>query len=455
MKNINLHKIIRKNSKLYPDKKAIITENGFLNYDDLKSSNIDLKKKKKIILYFQDLSNLIKAFVALDGQANGLCPISNQFSHEDLNYILSIYKFDMVISDMTPNNLDLFKNKNIEIKYFKDFNLKSVRVNNNNTIKTEWLIPTSGTTSKPKLVNHSLKTLISKFEKKIENEKPQVWGLFYDPTRFAGYQVLFKSLLNGHTLVSSSYLRDISHTIKICVDNKVSHISATATYWRKILMSPLAAKLPLVSIVIGGEEADQLLLNSLKLAYKDAKITHVYASTEAGTIMSVSDCLEGYPINYLDNLKTNIKIKIKKDHLYLKSKSAAKKYAGDLKLKTSDGWINTGDIVKVKKDRFFILGRKNGVVNIGGDKVFPEKVRKVILKHPMSKEVRVYGKKNPFSGMLLVADVEINSKYSKNNAKKTLLSFIERELPKSNQPKIIKIVDHIKVNSSGKINMRK
>ncbi|MDN3683971.1 hypothetical protein QW180_08500 [Vibrio sinaloensis] len=39
-----------------------------------------------------------------------------------------------------------------------------------------------------------------------------------------------------------------------------------------------------------------------------------------------------------------------------------------------DGFINTGDMVKLDNDRvLFFLGRESGSINVGGNKVMPEK----------------------------------------------------------------------------------
>ena len=39
---------------------------------------------------------------------------------------------------------------------------------------------------------------------------------------------------------------------------------------------------------------------------------------------------------------------------------------------SNDGWIDTGDSVEVKNDRVLFRGREDGVINVGGDKVYPE-----------------------------------------------------------------------------------
>jgi len=40
-------------------------------------------------------------------------------------------------------------------------------------------------------------------------------------------------------------------------------------------------------------------------------------------------------------------------------------------LRDADGFVDTGDIVERRGDRYYFLGRRSGVVNIGGLKVYP------------------------------------------------------------------------------------
>ena len=220
-------------------------------------------------------------------------------------------------------------------------------------------------------------------------------------------------------------------------------------------MCPTAQNIPLRHIILGGEAADQPTLNALKKKYPKAKLTHVYASTEAGVAMSVSDGMAGFPISFTDSSNSKAQVKIENKRLFVKSKSSAYAYIGKTKLNDVDGWIDTGDLVLVDGNRFFVIGRASGIVNVGGDKVVPEKVRQLLLQHPKVVDAHVYGKKNPFTGMLLAADVQLTAGSEPKNAQEELQVFIRSKLPKTHEPKIIHLVEDIKTNSTGKVEQRK
>ena len=46
------------------------------------------------------------------------------------------------------------------------------------------------------------------------------------------------------------------------------------------------------------------------------------------------------------------------------------------------GFVDTGDMVELRDDRYYFVGRRGGIINVGGLKVHPEEVEAVINRHP-------------------------------------------------------------------------
>jgi acyl-CoA synthetase (AMP-forming)/AMP-acid ligase II len=60
-----------------------------------------------------------------------------------------------------------------------------------------------------------------------------------------------------------------------------------------------------------------------------------------------------------------------------------------------DGWFYPGDIGRLTEDRLLIIsGRETAVINLGGDKVNPERIESVIASHPAVKQAAVFGRRN-------------------------------------------------------------
>ena len=107
---------------------------------------------------------------------------------------------------------------------------------------------------------------------------------------------------------------------------------------------------------------------------------------------------------------------------------------------------------RLKKDRVLFRGREDGVINVGGDKVYPEEVENVLLKHPLVAAARVYAKPNPITGFLVAADVTlIDSNTDEKEARKVLQTYSLEVLDRHKALASITIVPRFDLNSSGKI----
>src|SRR5690606_29486553 len=142
---------------------------------------------------------------------------------------------------------------------------------------------TSGTTGIPKKVSHDFKS-ITRFVKVSERNEKSIWGFAYNPTHMAGIQVFFQALLNGNSIIRLFGLdnKDIYTEI---TNNGITHISATPTFYRLLL--PCNKTFPsVVRITSGGEKFNEKTFKQLNQVFPNAKITNVYASTEAGTLFA-------------------------------------------------------------------------------------------------------------------------------------------------------------------------
>ncbi|MEP0961559.1 MAG: class I adenylate-forming enzyme family protein [Roseobacter sp.] len=456
MKNMSLNNLILTRVASERDRVALIGKNERISFSDLIGKRSDMHAKR-VAVFITDTLSLVKTLVSLDGSAQAICPISTATDKKELYHLVSENKFDAVITDLAKEDLEVFTHFDIQIKNFIDIDFDYIEKVEPSNQNSTWLVPTSGTTSLPKLVSHTLESLgASSLRLRQISKEKEIWGQFYDFTRYAGYQVLLNSLLNGHTLVTSSLTDPIHERVKRCAEESVTHISATPSQWRKILMTGESAKrIPLEQIVLGGEAADQQILSALSSFYPEAKITHTYASTEAGLGLSVSDRLAGFPTRFFDNSVGLSEISVRGERLFLRTASSASNYVDGKRFRDSQGWIDTGDLVKIEGERFFITGRESGIINVGGDKVNPESVRHTLLEHPNVVQANVFGKKNPITGMVLSANIQLKENVDKDLAKASVKVFIKENLQIKDQPRLLKFVDDIEVALTGKLVSRK
>ena len=93
--------------------------------------------------------------------------------------------------------------------------------------------------------------------------------------------------------------------------------------------------------------------------------------------------------------------------LEIKSASSMLGYLDTPSPFTEDGWLMTGDAVEEKDGYIKIVGRRSGVINVGGQKVHPAEVESVLLQMPGIIEVAVSGKPNPITGQMVYARVRL------------------------------------------------
>jgi len=155
----------------------------------------------------------------------------------------------------------------------------------------------------------------------------------------------------------------------------------------------------------------------------------------------------------LNDPPKNIDIKVEDDRLFVRNKQVHSKYIGsNISFASDEGWVDTRDSVMVSGNRINFCGRSDGVINVGGDKVYPEEVERVLLSHPLVASARVYAKSNAIIGELVIADVVLTEEVTnKKKICEVLQSFALQTLERHKVPALIKIVPMISLNSVGKI----
>ena len=99
--------------------------------------------------------------------------------------------------------------------------------------------------------------------------------------------------------------------------------------------------------------------------------------------------------------------------LHIKAKSAMLGYLNASSPFTDDGWFITGDEVLQKGNYIKILGRKSEIINVGGEKVYPQEVENVIQEMGNVAEVTVFGEKNSIIGNIVCAKIRLETNENK------------------------------------------
>jgi acyl-coenzyme A synthetase/AMP-(fatty) acid ligase len=395
----------------------------------------------------------IAALVELDGAARRIILYPPDLSLEYLPYVVQSAAVDAIVSDRPTTGLET-----PGVASLTPSNWTKMPANSGPQLEheTEWVLLTSGTTGRPKLVVHTLASLAGA----IAESRPaddMVWSTFYDIRRYGGLQIFLRAALTGTSLVLSSAQETTADFLARAGEHGVTHISGTPSHWRRASMSSSAHLIAPEYVRLSGEIADQSILNHLRSLYPQARIAHAFATTEAGVVFDVNDGLMGFPADVIEHTP-NVVMKIENRSLRVRSDRTARCYLGDHNhaIQDVEGFVDTGDVLELREGRYHFVGRGDGMINVGGMKVYPEEVEAVINGHPKVEMSLVRTKKNPITGALVVADVVLKvasepASIDMGELHHDILRLCRETLPSHKVPAAINFVPTLAVAETGKL----
>jgi acyl-CoA synthetase (AMP-forming)/AMP-acid ligase II len=284
----------------------------------------------------------------------------------------------------------------------------------------------------------------------------QVWATFYDIRRYGGLQIFLRAIIGGGSMALSEPGEPVVDYVARLHARGVTHISGTPSHWRKLLMSGASSGFSPFYVRLSGEIADQAVLDGLSKAFPGASVGHAYASTEAGVGFAVNDGLEGFPAAMVEHSRDGVEMKVEDGSLRIRSRRTAHAYVGKnaAALTDSDGFVDTGDMVVRRGDRYHFVGRRGGIINIGGLKVHPEEIEAVINRQPEVRMSRARSRRSPITGAIVVADVilaEGEDASRSDDIRARILADCRTSLASHKVPAVIRFVETLDITTAGKL----
>ena len=228
--------------------------------------------------------------------------------------------------------------------------------------------------------------------------------------------------------------RTPSSVLKIIKKHEVELLPTSPTFINLILISEEYKNFDLTSLKIityGTEPMLKSTLERFNKIFPQIKLLQTYGLSEVGILRSKSKSSnslwmkiggEGFTTRVVNNM------------LEIKAKSAMLGYLNAPSPFTKDGWFKTGDQVLTDGDYFKILGRNSEIINVGGEKVYPQVVENIICQLDFIEDVEVYKEANPIIGNIVCAKVSTDKSLNDNDAvikiKKYCTQFLKRhEVP--------------------------
>jgi len=289
----------------------------------------------------------------------------------------------------------------------------------------------SGSTGTPKAMIHSADRLLSSFQNKRPKNLTILIFLLFD--HIGGLNTLFNGLSTGALIVAPEN-RDPETIAQAIQTHKVKLLPASPTFLNLLLISGAHSKYDLSSlrfITYGTEPMPESLLQRIKETFPKTKLIQTFGTSETGISQTTSRSSTSTLIKFDD---PNTEYKIVDGELWLRSKSQILGYLNhEMSRFTEDGWFKTGDLLEPAKEEegegyFRIVGRRQEMINVGGEKVTPSEVESTLLEIPEIADCLVYAENNAITGQIVAAEIVLKENSDPKTMKRTIKNYCRSKL---------------------------
>jgi acyl-CoA synthetase (AMP-forming)/AMP-acid ligase II len=224
-------------------------------------------------------------------------------------------------------------------------------------------------------------------------------------------------------------------------------LPASPTFLNLLLLAECQLRFDLSSLKIigfGAEPMPERLLARLKAAFPGVDFQQKFGTSETNAIR-VRNRADGSLFMAIDD--PGVEWKVVDGELWLRSRARIVGYLNtDMARFTEDGWFRTGDlVVEDGAGNFRVMGRKQEMINVGGEKVLPTEVEGVLLAHPAVRECVVRGEPHPLTGQQVRAEVVADPTAAKDSAalRSELRRHCRERLAAYKVPSRIVLMDHL------------
>ena len=396
-------------------------------FKEFKSSDAIIWKRK-LINYQSLLDNIKKYQILLDKnkiKSGTVVALEGDFSPNSISLLLTLIEKACIIVPLTHNS----NNKNAKLLTIAQVEVV-FRINSDDVIATETIsnqiennyykiirerkhaglvLFTSGTSGEPKAAVHDFFTLLKKFKTRKKALRTLNFLLF---DHWGGLNTMFYILSNGGTVIATKD-RSPESVCRLIELHKIELLPASPTFLNLMLLSKAYQNHNLNSLKIisyGTEPMPENTLKRLKILFPDVKLLQTYGLIELGVMRSKSESNDSLWVKVGGE---GYKTRIIEGILQIKADSAMLGYLNAPSPFTEDGYFITGDKVLQKGEYIKILGRESEIINVGGEKVYPQEVENIIQDIDNVADVIVYGEKNMLTGNIVCANIRL-IKYEDN-----------------------------------------
>jgi acyl-CoA synthetase (AMP-forming)/AMP-acid ligase II/acyl carrier protein len=476
----------------YPSKIALDSPSGIsYSYTDLYEISRTLDKKlSQVLANHSRIAIIMPMGIAYSlltislTRGHVVLPLNSNSSILEFKDFFKRFKINAIFIDKTIENglIELAKKYNISVLQYENLKnnnlifkvlyqgIKSLSEENKKINKDAvFILPTSGTTAKPKIVClsnenvfYSAKNICKHLNLSGKDVCLNVMPLFH----VHGLMVLVSSLFVGAEVVSTPKYNNQDFFLWL-LKFKPTWYTASAGIQENILIKAQKQKDKLKNIKLRFIRSSSAPLSpqtteSLESVF-NAPIAESYGMTEA-TLQITSQPLPpeakkigscgkaaGVELSIINEKKEFLKNN-EIGEIIIKGRSVINGYEdNDKENKKSfwKGWFCTGDLGYLDEDNFlFIKGRKKEMINKGGENISPREIDEALMGHKAVRLGVAFSMPHRTLGEDVAAAIVLESKY--NLLEDELRNYLQDKLAKNKIPSKFYFVDNIPKTAVGK-----
>ena len=300
----------------------------------------------------------------------------------------------------------------------------------------------SGSTGKPKAILHALPHLLEKFRKPRHCYRTVTFLLF---DHIGGFNTLMYTMANLGSVVAPED-RSVAKVCRAIERHGAELLPTSPSFLNLLLLGESHRHFDLSSlklITYGTEVMPERTLALLSDAFPDIRLQQTYGLSELGILRSKSASNRSLMVQVGGE---DYETKVVDGTLRIRARCSMLGYLNAPSPFDEEGWFNTGDSVIQEGDYYRILGRVTEIINVGGQKVYPAEVEKVISEIPNFTDVSVSGEPHLLMGNVVVATVQMAEPLPAAEIKRKIVEHCRGRLQPFMIPAKVKVVTESLVN---------
>jgi long-chain acyl-CoA synthetase len=472
---MNIYLILQMAAEAMGDREAVKLNNDSITYSELNymSKSVASLVKNNEKIGFLSENNLLMPAALFGAAIAGV-------EFVPLNYRLSEEQLNMQLKRISP--AILFTDQDIKCKGIKTIGITTLALDNkveldnysdDEAVAVELF--TSGTTGEPKSAVLKHKNLMAYILGTVEFMSAGVEEsvlLSVPPYHIAGIAAVLSSSYSGRKIVQLPNF-SAEAWMRLVIKEKITNAFLVPTMLKRIVEKfDDNLSLPSLKNVAygGGKMPRQVIERAMKLL-PHVNFTNAYGLTETSATICMlgpedhrsafnsSDALikrrlssAGRPIPSIEliikNDEGNICLPEELGNVWVRGEQVSGEYKGIGSKLDSEGWFPTKDRGFLDSDGYlFIDGRADDVIVRGGENISPGEIEDVVRTHPNVEDVAAVAVKDiewgEAVGLVIVASSPIEDD--------EIIKLVRTKLRSSRVPSIIKYMDELPYNETGKL----